>query len=451
ENIELKTASNQKIESTSKALINLNFEEIPNAIFNEEALIIENLPVNVILGNTFLTKNNSIINFHDSTLQLSGLTINFNTSQISDDYPKTLFNLKSKKIIEYIRNEIETKKLGIYKFEKHKIHILSEPKMKSKQYQVPYAIRNNAKEHIKNLLGNGIITKSTSPYCSPAFFIPKKNNELRLVIDYSELNNHTRKEVFPCANIQECLLELSQSKIFSSIDLNMGYHQIVMEKESRKFTSFIILNEQYEYVRMPFGLTNAPRTFQRVMQNILGNLDFVKIYLDDVLIHSINIEEHENQIKEVIKKLSKAGLSINLTKSDFYKTKIEYLGHYITPLGYYPKLEKIELYKRITLPKTKKKLQKLIGIINWFRPFISGISNDIIFLTDKLKNDIRRLKWQKIDQIKLQKIWGRIENAPRLSYPKFDAKFFLEVDASDKGIGEYCIKNMVSLDFIVIN
>ncbi|KAG0423381.1 hypothetical protein DMUE_6153 [Dictyocoela muelleri] len=108
ENISRKTASNQKIESTSKALINLNFEERPHARFNEEALIIENLPVNVILGNTFSTKNNLIINFHDSTLQLSGLTINFYTSEIYDKYPKELFNLKSKRNIDYIKNKIKT-------------------------------------------------------------------------------------------------------------------------------------------------------------------------------------------------------------------------------------------------------------------------------------------------------------------------------------------------------
>ncbi|KAG0431354.1 Retrovirus-related Pol polyprotein from transposon [Dictyocoela muelleri] len=150
------------------------------------------------------------------------------------------------------------------------------------------------------------------------------------------------------------------------IDLNMGYHHILMRKKSIKYTSFLILNEQYEYTRMQFGLTNAPRCFQRIMVNILGKIPFVKIYLDDVLIHSEKISEHYNHVMKVCECLINAGMSINLDKCSFGKFKIEYLGHYITPHGYYLNIDEINLYKNKSSLKTKKQLQKLIGIFKFF-------------------------------------------------------------------------------------
>ncbi|KAG0441050.1 Retrovirus-related Pol polyprotein from transposon 17.6 [Dictyocoela muelleri] len=130
------------------------------------------------------------------------------------------------------------------------------------------------------------------------------------------------------------------------------------------------------------------------MQNILGDLEYVKIYLDDVLVHSKKLNEHHIHLKEVVKKLNNSGMSINLNKSEFFKTKIEYLGHFITPNGYQPNLEKVEIYKRNPLPRTKKQLQKLIGIINWFRPFLAKISEKILFLTDKLRCQNKNFTWE---------------------------------------------------------
>ncbi|KAG0435159.1 Retrovirus-related Pol polyprotein from transposon 17.6, partial [Dictyocoela muelleri] len=277
--------------------------------------------------------------------------------------------------------------------------------------------------------------KSESKYCSCAFYIPKKDKTLRLVVDYSNINKHTAKEVFPCPNLHECLTELSSSKIFSSIDLNMGYHQILMSPESRKYTSFVLLNDQYEFIRMPFGLLNAPRTFKRAMKNILGDLKFVKIYLDDVLIHSKDIDNHHIHIREVVNRLSIYGMTINIRKCEFFKTKIEYLEHFITPSGYYPNTQKVEIYKNQILPRTRKQLQRLIGIINWFRPLLSNISIKILFLTDKLKNKQTHFKWNNNDLVKLRAVWNEIEKAPFLNYPDFSKKFFIEVDASERGIG----------------
>ncbi|KAG0441049.1 Retrovirus-related Pol polyprotein from transposon opus [Dictyocoela muelleri] len=206
----------------------------------------------MLLRSNFLRSNNAIICLNSNTLQLSGLTTSLKSNN-KNKINKTLLNTKEEIISEI--NNSNMQGLGQYIYDKHKISLFSEPSITAKQYVVPFSIRDMAKKHIKELLDKKIIQKSDSKYCSPAFFIPKKDNTLRMVVDYSNINKSTIKEVFPCPNLHECLTELSNNKIFSSIDLNMGYHQILMDENSQKFTSFVILNEQYEYLRMPFGLT----------------------------------------------------------------------------------------------------------------------------------------------------------------------------------------------------
>lgn len=157
-------------------------------------------------------------------------------------------------------------------------------------YRVPYSLVPAVKEHIEKLIKLKIIRKSNSSVSSPAFVIRKKNGDIRLVTDYRKLNECTEKSVYPHPSISDCLMQLEGAKIFSTIDFNSGYYQILMAEDSIPYTAFSICNEQYEFLRMPFGLTNAPKTFQKAMNRIFGHLPYIKIYLDDLLIHSTNYQ-----------------------------------------------------------------------------------------------------------------------------------------------------------------
>ncbi|KAG0435773.1 Retrovirus-related Pol polyprotein from transposon [Dictyocoela muelleri] len=132
-----------------------------------------------------------------------------------------------------------------------------------------------------------------------------------------------------------------------------------MQENSIIYTSFLILNEQYEYLRMPFGLTNEPRSFQRIILRLLSDLNYVKVYLDDILIHSSKIEEHEHHILEVCRRLNDEGLSINIGKSQFFKEKIKYLGHYISSQGYFPRVDKLNLYRKLKFLKQSDNYRSL--------------------------------------------------------------------------------------------
>ncbi|KRH93664.1 Transposon Tf2 [Pseudoloma neurophilia] len=123
---------------------------------------------------------------------------------------------------------------------------------------------------------------------------------------------------------------------------------------------------QFEFVRMPFGLTNAPRTFQRAMNAILGHLPFVRVYLDDILIMGESEDIHNKNLHQVLTILKENGITINLSKSKFFKTEVEYLGTIIDANGIRPITTKLAKYDNFQEPRTVKDLQSLLGFINWF-------------------------------------------------------------------------------------
>ncbi|KAG0436001.1 Retrovirus-related Pol polyprotein from transposon [Dictyocoela muelleri] len=297
--------------------------------------------------------DNSVnIDYSSYSVTIEGRTIDLLTNSSDSKSNKKLLMSKEQIKLNCLINKYNPKdQIGKYTGFKHKIILKSEPKIKIKHYPTPFNLREKAKEMFHSLLKRNIIRKSNSLYCSPAFLIPKKSGNLRLVVDYSEINNSTIKEVYPCRNIEECLIDLHGSEIFTTLDLNLGYHQIEMNENSIKYTSFSLLNDPYEFLRMPFTLTNAPRSFQRAMNNILGHLDYVKLYLDDILIFSNNMDLHMIHLETTFQLLHEAGLTLNIGKCKFIKKEVEYLGHIINKHGGSPNLTKIESHSKLEFSK----------------------------------------------------------------------------------------------------
>ncbi|KAG0441899.1 Transposon Ty3-G Gag-Pol polyprotein [Dictyocoela muelleri] len=158
--------------------------------------------------------------------------------------------------------------------------------------------------------------KSKSPFSSPAFPIRKRNGKIRLVVDYRDLNKNTLPiiQLFPM--VHDCLLTLKGSKVFSQIDLNSGYYQISLDRNSIKYTAFSLGDSHYEFLRMPFGLTNAPMTFRKCMNDLFNGINYVKTYLDDILIHSKNDEEHLRHLENILDILNRNKISVNFEKAD---------------------------------------------------------------------------------------------------------------------------------------
>jgi len=129
--------------------------------------------------------------------------------------------------------------------------------------------------------------------------------------------------------------QLHHAKIFTKIDLRSGYNQIRIHEEDIEKTAFRTRYGHYQYKVMPFGLTNAPATFQALVQDVLRPfLDkFVIVYIDDILIYSQNDQEHQEHLRQVLELLRQHKLYGKVTKCEFFKESVEYLGHIISAKG----------------------------------------------------------------------------------------------------------------------
>ena len=263
----------------------------------------------------------------------------------------------------------------------HEIKTHDENPIHIKQYRYPPIHQEEIKRQIKDMLAKGIIQESDSPYNSPLWIVPKKQdasgkNKWRLVIDYRKLNEKTIQDAYPLPNIDEILDQLGNARYFSAFDLASGFHQIGMNPKDVPKTAFSTPNGHYEYTRMPFGLKNAPPTFQRMMnkglKGLIGNNCFV--YIDDIIVYGKTIEEHNKNLRILFERLRQVGLKLQPDKCEYLRPELEYLGHVISEHGIQPNPDRIEKVRTYSIPKTPKEIKQFLGLVGYYRKFIKDFS-----------------------------------------------------------------------------
>ncbi|KAJ9520427.1 hypothetical protein QJQ45_000174 [Haematococcus lacustris] len=201
-------------------------------------------------------------------------------------------------------------------------------------YRLSKPEHDELKQQIQDLLAKGMIEPSSSPYAAPVLFVQKKSGELRMCIDYRQLNKITLRDQYPLPRIDDLFDKLSGCKVFSSLDLQAGYHQIRITPEDVPKTAFRTPEGHFQFKVLCFGLTNAPATFQRVMNDafatVLGKCALV--YLDDILVMSKSVQDHLLHLKQVFELLRKNKLYAKLSKflmQDGYP--LAYLSRKLSP------------------------------------------------------------------------------------------------------------------------
>lgn len=177
---------------------------------------------------------------------------------------------------------------------------------------------------IREMLDQGIIQYSSSPYASPIVLVKKKYGSWRLCVDYRGLNKQTIKDKYLIPLLEDLLYELGGSKYFSKLDLRAGFHQLRMAPEDVHKTAFKTHSGHYKFLVMPSGLTNAPCTFQGLMNHVFGPIlrKFLLVFFDDILIYSKTWEEHLMHLDMVFSILRHHHLYLKLSKCTFGATRI---------------------------------------------------------------------------------------------------------------------------------
>jgi hypothetical protein len=155
---------------------------------------------------------------------------------------------------------------------------------------------------LEELLKKGYICPSVSPSGTPVLFMKKKDRTLILCINFIKLNKVTVKNKYPLSRIDDLFDQMKDVKIFSKIDLRLGYHQVRIKNEDINKTSFIIRYGHYEFTVVLFGLSTAPVVFMCLMNGVFRDyLDkFVIVFLDDILVYSKLEEKHEKHLRMVL-------------------------------------------------------------------------------------------------------------------------------------------------------
>src|SRR5690606_6759717 len=244
--------------------------------------------------------------------------------------------------------------------------------------------------YIQENLEKGFIRRSESPAGAPVLFVKKKDGSLRLCVDYRALNKVTVKNRCPLPLINETIDQLKEATIFTKLDLKGAYNLIRIAPGDEWKTAFRTRYGHFEYLIMPFGLTNAPATFQAFINDVLREyLDqFVVVYLDDILIYSRNKEEHIDHVKKVMKKLMDAQLQAKLSKCEFFKDEVEFLGFVISSKGIAMDPKKVKVIQEWKTPASVHDIQVFLGFANFYRRFIRNFAKEVAPITKLLKKDI---------------------------------------------------------------
>ena len=286
-----------------------------------------------------------------------------------------------------------------------------------------------------------------SEWAAPTFLQLKKTNDLRVLTDFRKLNLCLKRKPFPLPKIADLLQKLSGFLYATAIDLSMGYYHIPLDEYSRQLCTTILPWGKYQYCRLPMGIKNSPDIFQAVMQELLGDIDFASVYLDDILITSNGtFEDHLQKLHVILTMLNKAGFRANVRKCFFAQDNLDYLGYHLTTKGIQPQPKKVEAIMRITPPKTKRQLRHFLGMVNFYRDVWRRRSHILASLTG-LVSPKAKWHWGKEQQDSFDELKKVISRETLLAFPDFSKTFHVYTDSSAYQLGAVIMQEGKPLAF----
>lgn len=321
-------------------------------------------------------------------------------------------------------------------------------------FRYTQAEQEEMRRQVTDLLSQGLIQKSSSPFGAPVLFVKKKDGSMRMCVDYRGLNKITVPNRYPLPRIDDLLDRLQGATVFSSLDLLSGYHQIRLVDSDVPKTAFRTPSGLYEYRVMPFGLTNAPSVFMACMNDMLSHLPFCTVYLDDILIFSKSEDEHIQHVRQVLQILQDNQYYLKLKKCDFFKSQVTYLGHVVTPDGIKPDPKKLQLIEQWTEPQNLHDLRSFLGTANYFHRYVQNFAKIAAPLTaltgvkvSKRKSSTHPIPWSPQCAQAFQTLKSSLLNAKPLKIPDLNKPFQLITDASDYALGAILIQDGAPVAF----
>ncbi|KAK3105891.1 hypothetical protein FSP39_008017 [Pinctada imbricata] len=300
----------------------------------------------------------------------------------------------------------------------------------------PQVQKEVIEKELGKMIEQGVVEPSDSPWSANVCLARKKDNTWRFCIDYRKLNQVTWKDAYPLPKIDETLDTLAGSKWFNTLDMATGSWQIKMHPKDKHKTAFSTHKGLFQFTVLPFGLSNGPALFERLVEKVLGKLQWRKClcYLDDIIVFGSDFPVTLDNLRSVFSCLRQANLKLKPSKCTLFQNEVSYLGHVVSEYGVKCDPKKTDCVENWPIPQTKSEIQSFLGLAGYYRRFIANFSQIAQPLVNLTRKGVQFI-WGDECQNSFEKLKEKLTSAPVLSFPTTDGMFILDTDASSNSIG----------------
>jgi putative transposase len=264
--------------------------------------------------------------------------------------------------------------IGCYTLQPFKIETTTETPVVIPPYRKSFKERELIKQEIEQMIDAKIIVPSISRWAAPVVLIPKPDGSIRFCVDYRGLNKITIADPFPLPRVDEILETVAPASIFSLLDVQKCFWQVILDPKFAAKTAFRTQDGHYEFTRIPFGLKNTPAACVRLMNRQLGDLNFVRAYMDDICVFSSSFNEYFDHLLIVFDRLFLLSIKLNWAKCFFFQHRIAILGHIIEHNKIMMNPLKKDKIRVMTTPKSIKDYHRIMGLFSYYRRYIKNFA-----------------------------------------------------------------------------
>ena len=242
--------------------------------------------------------------------------------------------------------------------------------------RIPLSLSTRVKEELQRMVERDIIEPVDGPVerASNMVIVEKKNGQLRICIDPQDVNSDILQENYTIPSFESISAQLAGKKFFTVLDLKEGFWQIALSRAASEICTF---NTTFGCYRLPYGIKISPEVFQKYNERNFANIPNVTVFIDDILIAADTEDQHDELLQQVVNRARKMNIKFNKDKIQYKVKEVRYLGKIISCEGVKCDPDRIKAILKISQPKDKKDLQKLLGMVNYIREYITNLAEKL--------------------------------------------------------------------------